>query len=120
MAEANITTAMEFNEDGSASFIPERAEEIFYNDCTQEDIDWAVSKIDCQRIEAFTQPLNHAPWKLIDSTYVICTEDNALPLSLQEKLSSRCRNSVRLSSGHFPMVSQPEKVAKLLSALARS
>jgi pimeloyl-ACP methyl ester carboxylesterase len=120
MAEAAITTAMEFNEDGSVSVKPLRAEEIFYNDCTQEDIAWAVSKIDRQGIEAFTQPLNHSPWKLIDSTYIICKEDNALPLSLQERLSSRCRNSVRLSCGHSPMISQPDKVVKLLSQLASS
>jgi pimeloyl-ACP methyl ester carboxylesterase len=54
------------------------------------------------------------------STYVVCTEDQALQVSAQRALAANATHVVERPWDHSPGVSHPEEIADLLAALARA
>ncbi len=96
----------------------ELASDIFYHDCKEEIARWAVSNLAPHTLTSFTTPASRAPWMETDSTYIICSEDRVIPVSVQEKHAKRCRRSVCWTTSHSPMLSQPSLLATLLAELA--
>ena len=86
----------------------------FYNDCSPEVAKEAWSHV---RINFSENLCHHAcpysAWKEIDSNYLVCELDNAIPLPAQEFMSSqeggRWRRVERLRSGHSPFLSRPDE-----------
>ncbi|KAK0299670.1 hypothetical protein LTR82_018341, partial [Friedmanniomyces endolithicus] len=58
---------------------PMRVEEIFYNDCTPEQIEAASRDITPMSTLCLLLPVTYAAWKHIPSTYLVCGKDNAIP-----------------------------------------
>ncbi|KAJ5949352.1 alpha/beta-hydrolase [Penicillium verhagenii] len=73
-----------------------------------------------QPAQGWDDTVSYAGWKDVPSVYLICEEDNALPVPLQEQLAALAGSKIeRCSAGHLPMLSQPEAVAGVVqSALA--
>ena len=67
---------------------------------------------------AFATPLKYAAWRYIPTTYVLCESHRCIPLRAQESMvastEGKVRN-VRLSSGHVPMLSMPERLVDILT-----
>jgi pimeloyl-ACP methyl ester carboxylesterase len=60
-----------------------------------------------------------APDRSHPTTYILCTEDQAIPIEGQEAMSAAADSTIRLQSAHCPQLSQPEELARALaSALA--
>jgi pimeloyl-ACP methyl ester carboxylesterase len=49
-----------------------------------------------------------------DTTYVICDEDQAVPVAAQQAMSTRSDRVGRLPSSHNPMLSMPERLVQVL------
>lgn len=92
-------------------------EHVFYNDCPPEVATWASARLTHQSLTSWRQPLRAAAWRAIPSTYVVCTEDAAIPPSLQERMATRARQRLSLEASHSPFLSQPVSVANLLRGL---
>jgi len=105
-------------ENGGVIIDPNAAGDIFYHDCDPGTREWAVSKMCPQNPEVSMTPLTQAAWRHCDSTYIICQDDRALPVDVQERLALRCRYMVRIATSHSPMLSQPELLGDLLWELA--
>ena len=58
-------------------------------------------------------------WRERPSTYVVCTDDRAVPPALQRAMAARCTSSVDWPTSHSPFLSAPDRVADLVTALAR-
>jgi len=113
-----IGKASERIENGSVIVDPEAAGRIFYHDCDMETRKWAVSKMCPQNPSISMTPLTRAAWRYCDSTYIVCQDDRALAVGVQERLALRCRHVVRIATSHSPMLSQPEVLGDLLWELA--
>ena len=103
--------------DGQA-WIPGTPEDVFYNDCSQSDAAWAISQLQPQSAASFTETVRAAAWRDRPSTYVVCEQDQAIPVFAQEAMSQRARDVFRLDAGHSPFLSQPDEVVKLVTQLA--
>ncbi|MGW3138003.1 alpha/beta fold hydrolase [Streptomyces sp. NPDC001139] len=80
----------------------------------------AVARLNWQGVRAFTEKLGAAPAD-IPLTYVMATEDPALPPAVQEHWAARAAHSVRVPSGHSPHLSHADEVADVLAkAVARA
>ncbi len=97
---------------------PEQAWERFYADCDPLVAEWALARIDAQDPRSFLDPVAAAPWREVESTYAICTEDLVIPVGFQQRLAKRCHRSLEWVSSHSPMLSRPERVIELLAGLA--
>ncbi len=58
------------------------------------------------------------PQESLPSTYVVCQQDNILPVSWQEKFARRfnVREILRVDAGHQVMITEPNAIAELLLA----
>lgn len=95
-----------------------RADEIFYNDCSPEDVADAVSRLEPQSLPSFAQTVRSVAWRDIPSTYLVCERDNAIPPFLQEQLAQRAGDVRRADSSHSPFLSRPGEVIELIVELA--
>jgi len=92
-------------------------EHVFYNKCAPEITATAVAALRDQSLVAFNQPLTEVAWKSIPSSYIICEQDNAIPLFAQEAMSGRATNTVRMDSDHSPFLSAPKELAGVIAGL---
>ncbi len=93
--------------------------DVFYNTCTAEVASKAASQLRTQSIISFTQAITQVAWKTIPSTYIICEQDQAIPLFAQEGMSQRASHSVRIDSDHSPFLSKPAELAELLAGIVK-
>jgi pimeloyl-ACP methyl ester carboxylesterase len=49
------------------------------------------------------------------TTYILCTEDEAIPIEAQEAMSASADSTIRLQSAHCPQLSQPRELAQALA-----
>ncbi|KAK3074071.1 hypothetical protein LTR53_003783 [Teratosphaeriaceae sp. CCFEE 6253] len=100
---------------------PMRAGEIFYNDCTPEQIEAASRDIRRQNTNCFLLPLTYAAWKHIPSTYLVCEADQAIPLPAQEAMIAQpgaMFTVERCKAGHSPFLSMPDFTAEVVRRAA--
>ena len=88
--------------------------EIFYNTCTKEIASNAATQLRTQSLEAFNQAITETAWREIDSTYIICERDNAIPVFAQEAMSQRCSRTLRMDTDHSPFLSAPKELAEMI------
>jgi hypothetical protein len=53
-----------------------------------------------------------------ETTYVICEQDQAVPVEAQEAMSAQADRVERLPSSHNPQLSMPERLAEVLDSAA--
>ncbi len=120
LIEAELENGTVSASDGSGGIMPDpdRAVDRFYPDCDALIAEWAVAQLDGQDPRSFIDAASAAPWRSVESTYVICSEDLVLPPCFQQRLAKRCSRSFEWVSSHSPMLSQPDRVVGLLADLA--
>ncbi|WP_116215124.1 alpha/beta hydrolase [Streptomyces olivoreticuli] len=89
-----------------------------YGDLPDDQAEHAVGRLVDQSLRSFRQPLTHAAWRTVPSTYVLCERDQALPPAPQERMSTRATRVERLDTGHSPFLSAPAEPAALLGRIA--
>jgi hypothetical protein len=87
---------------------------MFYADVPTDLADRAISRLGTQSLRSCVEPLTAAGWHRVPSTYVVCEQDGALPVELQERFALRSGDVRRLPSGHSPFLSMPTRLARLL------
>jgi len=92
----------------------EAARDIFFADCSTQDIALAEALLTPQSIIPMTTPIQTTParWGSIPRAYIECTNDKALSPELQQTMYTRlpCERTMQLSTSHSPFFSAPEKV----------
>jgi pimeloyl-ACP methyl ester carboxylesterase len=113
-----LANAMVSHGDGTSSLDPSVAPSALYADCDDDDAAKATARL-CRQSWAELQGVaTRAAWKDIPSTYVVCTQDRAVPPALQHVLARRCTRTLEWPTSHSPFLSRPELVADLLVELA--
>ena len=115
-----LATAVIAGEDGSTTVQDDKIRYAFYHQCSDEDYERALTEL--VRDEAAI-PLDDPPrdtaWSKITTTYVVCTEDQALLAEGQRTLARRADRVVEWSTDHSPFFSAPNLMVDLLDGLAR-
>jgi pimeloyl-ACP methyl ester carboxylesterase len=95
-------------------------EAVFYNGVAPELTTQAVAAIGLQSTSSLTQPLSRAAWRELPSTYVVCEQDQAIPVEAQEAMSGRAGTVLRLDTGHSPFLAAPAELAALLRGVLQA
>jgi len=120
-AGTKLADAMALNDDGTITVSSEGANQSFYNDCDAATAAAAIARLGPQPTVTLADDMPTAvAWRERPSTYVVCTEDLAIPPALQRVMADRCTETVEWPTSHSPFLSDPERVADLLSALVRA
>ncbi len=63
-------------------------------------------------------PLTYCAWREIPTSYILCTQDQALPYHVQQQLVQNAglkeADVVTCDAGHSPFISQPNVVLEML------
>jgi pimeloyl-ACP methyl ester carboxylesterase len=89
----------------------------FLQDADEESQRQAWKRVTRQGAAAFMTPTTAAGWQGMDSTYIVCAEDQSTSLGLQRFHASRATRSVDVRTGHHPFITRPELVVAQVEAL---
>ncbi len=118
-ASIALAAAMRIGDDGLATLDPDLAPGALYGDGSPELAAAALARVSAQAMASFTQPVTVSPRRTIDSTYVLCTRDEAVAPAHQRVMAARCAHTVELDSNHSPMITHTAELAEVIEALAR-
>ncbi len=113
---AEPTPWMDPGADGTVGVRAELVRELFLQDCDETTTQEALARLTRQSIQPFAQPAREIAWHDTPSTYVVCTEDLAIPAELQRQRASARAKLVDFPSGHHPFLSRPEEFADTIAA----
>jgi pimeloyl-ACP methyl ester carboxylesterase len=106
-------------EDGNHfTFTLDGARECFYHDCSPELARWAFERLTPQRADILVNVAVSVPrfWEAdLPRSYVICTEDRAVPIELSLMQVERLGvEPLYIDSSHSPFLSRPGELAALM------
>jgi len=113
------STALDIDGAGQFSIPAEAATMMFYNECDPDIAAKSAAQLRPQSLRTLQEVPKVIAWQTKPSTYVICTNDQAVVPDLQRVFAARCTDSVAWASDHSPFLSHPTLVVKLLSTMAR-
>ncbi|WP_420637923.1 alpha/beta fold hydrolase [Candidatus Poriferisocius sp.] len=114
----NFYPALEPGEDGYTSVNPLMAGDLFYHDCSAEDVARAVTLLRPQRLGQPPHPCARAAWRDVDATYVVCNDDRTLRAEYLWSCAELVGNTVEFEGSHSPPLAQPETLVALITRIA--
>lgn len=88
------------------------------HDCNEAAVAGALERLTRQPLAVFGQAPRAVAWREKASTYVVCAEDRATPPEAQREFARRAGSVVELPTGHHPMLSRSEMLARVLAEAA--
>jgi pimeloyl-ACP methyl ester carboxylesterase len=102
----------------TAVFDRSRAATSFYNRCSPDDAAWATEQLRDMPTELLIAPLPAVPaWRVLPSTYVLCTDDRILSLPAQHQMAANAGATVTIDSDHSPFLSCPGLLAETIAGI---
>ena len=98
-----------------------KEKEIFYNKCSPEIAEDQIPKLELFAKGTFESRPTYAAWKHIPSTYLVCENDQAIPLAAQEAMLAQEGANfdvVRCGADHSPFLSMPDFTADVVRRAA--
>ncbi len=95
----------------------QRAIHFFYNNCSEETIQFALQHIQAQPLSPFSDKITISQeiFQNISKTYIQCLQDNAIPLEEQLRMCEAINCSVEtLNTDHSPFFSRPNELVDLI------
>ena len=99
--------------------VPEQARRLFFNDIPDEQAAQFVSRLVPQSSRSFSDALGSGAEAIPSASYVICQNDQVLPVALQERFADGIATT-SMATGHSPFLADPAGLATLLDSAARS
>ena len=99
---------------------PEMVRELLYDDCTKEDLQYALARLRPGPISVLATPvrLTQQNYGSIPKYYILCTNAKDMDKTALSKNVS-CREVIELPASHSPFFSMPDKLVEILIALGR-
>ena len=100
--------------DGGAGIDPAQAHALFYADSDAATVEGILPLL--RPMRGGTGMTGAPAWKSIPSTYVVCSEDGALPPAAQREMATRAEAVVELPTDHSPFLTRPVELASLIAS----
>jgi pimeloyl-ACP methyl ester carboxylesterase len=100
--------------DGSTTVDPAMAIDSFFADCDPWVASWAASRLRRHKSINNVTPVSHASWRSRTSSYVVLTDDYAVPTADQKRMAPRASEQREMTTSHSPFLSRPVELAVLL------
>jgi len=113
------------------TLMPKTPVETFYNDINDKEmLDELVGSLKPQSYGALWSKSTYAPWRDVESTYVLCERDEALPVQGQREMVANAKKvieetggkgsmrEVSLNTSHSPFLSRPEELGRIVRTAA--
>lgn len=111
---AELTECMELGEDGMVRLSPE-ADAYFFNRTSAPLTELAMSRMRPMRSLVPDEPLDDPAWTSVPTSYVVCTDDRALPPDGQRDRAALVESFIELDADHSPFFSAPVPLARFIA-----
>ena len=113
--------AIVVSDDGLIGEVPaEHAAAAFYNDCEPADVEWACARLCPDPLTPMVTPVSLTPerYGTVPKTYIVTTEDRAVPPALQREMAASAgADVVELATGHSPFLGHVDAFVATLDAI---
>jgi pimeloyl-ACP methyl ester carboxylesterase len=121
-SEALVLPNLIMSEDQSYATVKEEAlKQAFYADCSDEDVEFAKSRLVPQAAAPFATPVSTSEENFgrVPRAYIHCLQDKAISPSIQEKLFKAlpCEKIISMNTSHSPFFSAPEELVNHLLSI---
>jgi pimeloyl-ACP methyl ester carboxylesterase len=93
---------------------PDAAAAVFYGDADAQAATAWVARLRPMPLEDRSVSDAEAAWRSIPSTYLVCTNDQALPPVSQRKMAAHASEVVEWPTDHSPFLTRPAEFAELI------
>ena len=96
----------------------------FYHDLSPEQAENWASKLQPHSYATKFIGTSSSSWRIIPSSYLICEDDRAIPVFVQEAMVKACKHAgadmvtEKVFSGHSPFLSKPDETVDFLRRAA--
>lgn len=106
---------------GVSNVVTANAAPVFYSDCTEEDIAYALPRLSPQPIAVLTEPLLFDP-PATERHYILCAGDRVIRPDYQRGITGGWPDDHvhEMASGHSPFFSDPGRLAEILDTIAKT
>ena len=118
-ANPELVAAIQEADDGSTTVEEGKIRQIFYHQCPDADVERAMRELTPNEAAITFDAPREAAWKTIPTTYVVCTEDQALLAPGQRQLARRANRIAEWPTDHSPFFSNPQLLINLLHTLSQ-
>jgi len=103
------------DEAGGFNVDPVAAPGIFYGDADPATAAEMVARLRPLTLDT-GGPIEIEPaWKSVPATYVVCTNDHAIPVGAQRQMAEHAETVIQWPTDHSPFVTRPAAVAELIA-----
>ena len=99
----------------------EAVKEVFYHDCSDEDVEHAKQLLVRQAVTPLATPVETTPKNFggIPRIFISCLQDRALTPALHKKMYTNlpCEKVITMDTSHSPFFAAPEELAKHLQSI---
>ena len=109
-------------ENGVVTIYEDKAKDVFYGDCSDEDVEKTKQRLIPQPLAPFVTPVGVGEaFGRVRRTYIECLRDRAIGPATQKRMYTElpCEKVVSMETSHSPFLSEPEELAGHLDSLAR-
>lgn len=102
---------------------PDMAPDVFYQDCPQEAVEYAVARLCPQPIAPQDVPIRlTGAGRAIPRSYILCRNDQTIPPEYQEEMVRDWPpgDVHRIDTGHSPFFADPAGLAALIDRIVRA
>lgn len=114
-----LDAAIRRGEGGTTILDPAVAGSALYGACPPAAVAAALSRLVPEAMVSMTEASPAAAWRAVASTYVVCSQDEAVHPDHQRIMAQRCGTVVEFATDHSPFLSAVTETADLLERLAR-
>ncbi len=111
---SGLMDALIFDEKGYMTVEPSRIHQIFYADSSPEEAGRCAALLRPMPVAAISAHAEPPAWLAIPSTYVICSNDQAIPPPSQRRMAVRATSTVEWPCDHSPFLTRPGAIATLM------
>lgn len=114
-----VVQSLILSDDKKTSIVdPNRVGQLFYHDCSADDVAFAKAHLCSQSMACLATPVNvtDARYGAIPKVYILCTQAKDLDKSSLVQ-NVPCQKVYTLASSHSPFFSMPEKLVGILNEL---
>lgn len=114
-----LGAAIEFRDDGTSGLNVHLARKALYGACSDTIVDAAIGRLTPQPMSTMAQDLAESALGRLPSTYIICSQDEAVHPAHQEIMARRCTQAITLDTDHSPFISMIKETADIIEQHAR-
>ncbi len=118
-----ILDAIERSADGlGMNILPHKARDLFYQDCSDADVAYAISNLCTQAIKPQTTPITIGDnYSSIPKSYIRCTQDQTIPPEHQLTMVADWdqKDVYDIARSHSPFFSDPTGLAALIDQIIK-